>query len=204
MPTRNRTGPSQDKLPSYFYRLPAHAQRAYLQSDSTTQYAFVPDKASADAVASLIRVLTHGRAATTQAAATKVAAEMCRVAGVPAVSIDVREVRPKNTRGELHGLFYPANPHQRTPPLIVLWMRTAERHDVVKPRTFVRTLMHELGHYFDYSVLKLDESFHTRGFFARESFLMRTTVARPKEAEKNDGAQLLRDWLDRHGRDPDR
>ncbi len=52
-------------------------------------------------------------------------------------------------------------------------MRTAQRHDVVKPKTFIRTLLHELGHYLDYALLKLDDSFHTGGFFKRESFLVR-------------------------------
>jgi hypothetical protein len=52
-------------------------------------------------------------------------------------------------------------------------MRTAQRHDVVKPRTFVRTLMHEFGHYLDYALLRLGGSPHTGGFFRRESFLVR-------------------------------
>ena len=127
------------------------------------------------------------------------------MAGVAPVAVDVREVRPKNARGELHGLFYPADPRRRMPPNLVLWMRTAERREVVKPRTFVRTLMHELVHYFDYSVLKLEDSFHTRGFFARESYLVRTTVALKEAAPKpEEGPALLRAWLDRHTRDPDR
>ena len=136
-------------------------------------------------------------------AAQKAAAETCRLAGVPALRIEVGEVRPKNARGELHGLFYPYDPRTRTPPRIVLWMRTAERHEVVKPRTFVRTLMHELVHYFDYSVLKLEDSFHTRGFFARESFLVRTSD-QPEKSQETEGPALLREWLDRHNRDPDR
>ncbi len=53
-------------------------------------------------------------------------------------------------------------------------MRTAQRHAVVKPKTFVRTLMHELGHYLDCALLRLDDSFHTTGFFKRESFMVRT------------------------------
>jgi hypothetical protein len=51
-------------------------------------------------------------------------------------------------------------------------MRTAQRHDIVKPKTFVRTLMHELGHHLDYALLKLGDSYHTRGFFQRESSLV--------------------------------
>jgi hypothetical protein len=204
MPVRGEKRPTQDKLPAYFHRLPPRAQRIYLQSDSITQYQFVPGKAAADAVAELVRVLAKGSASATEAAASKVIEEMCRAAGVAPVTIDVREVRPRNARGELHGLFYPADARRRTPPHIVLWMRTAERRDVVKPRTFVRTLMHELAHYFDYSVLKLDESFHTRGFFARESFLVRTSNPKPAEQAETEGPAMLRAWLDRHTRNTDR
>ncbi|SRR5579885_155682 len=193
-----------DKLPAYFYRLSPRAQRCYLASDSATNYEFVPDKAVGKAVSELMRVLESGKAAATEQAARKVVAETCRVAGVVPPTIDVREVRPKNARGELHGLFYPANPRKPSGPHIVLWMRTAERHDVVKPRTFVRTLMHELAHYFDYSVLKLEDSFHTRGFFSRESYLMRTTSPRREEPRETEGPAMLRAWLDRHGGDSDR
>jgi len=204
MPTRRANGDPRDKLPAFFYRLPPHAQRCYLESDSITSYEFVPDAAVSRSVAALTRILARGNAADTESAARKTAGEMCRMAAVPAVAVDVREVRPKNARGELHGLFYPADPRKRTPPNIVLWMRTAERREVVKARTFVRTLMHELVHYFDYSVLKLEDSFHTRGFFARESYLVRTTIAAKEAPKPDEGPALLRAWLDRHTRDPDR
>lgn len=94
--------------------------------------------------------------------------ELCARAKAPPVRFEVRAVRPRNSRGELHGIYYPDRP-----PRIVLWMRTAQRHDVVKPKTFVRTLLHEVGHHFDYTVLRLGDSYHTGGFFKRESWLMR-------------------------------
>ena len=203
MPSTRKARPVSDKLPAFFYRLPPHAQRCYLESDSITRYEFVPDASAARSVASLTRGLAKGSPTDTEQAARKVASEMCRLASVPGLAVDVREVRPKNTREELHGLFYPADPRRGTRPRIVLWMRTAARREVVKPRTFVRTLMHELVHYFDYSVLKLDDSFHTHGFFARESFLVRSTIA-PQEPPETEGPALLRAWLDRHSRDTDR
>jgi hypothetical protein len=83
--------------------------------------------------------------------------------------VAVRGVRPHNARGELHGLF-----QMTRPPQIILWMRTAKRHEVVKRKTFLRTLLHELCHYLDYSLLELEDSFHTIGFFKRESFLVRS------------------------------
>jgi hypothetical protein len=105
-------------------------------------------------------------------------AVLCDAFGVPFIRVEVRGVRPHNTRGELHGLF-----RLSKPPEILLWMRTAQRHDVVKPRTFLRTMLHELCHYLDYSMLKLDDSFHTMGFFKRESFLVRVLMGSERKAQ---------------------
>src|SRR5215831_16489403 len=201
MPTNRKVSPASSKLPAFFYRLPPHAQRCYLQSDSISRYEFVPDACTFESVAALTRALARGNPDEAGQAAGRLAAEICRLAGVPEPAVEVREVRPRNARGELHGLFYPFDPRTRTQPRIVLWMRTAARREVVKPRTFLRTLMHELVHYFDYSVLKLEDSFHTRGFFARESFLVRT-ADQPEKPKETEGPALLREWLDRHNRDP--
>ena len=57
-----------------------------------------------------------------------------------------------------------------------VWMRTAQRKQVVRYRTFLRTLVHELCHHLDYELLKLPETFHTEGFYARESALVRDLV----------------------------
>ena len=50
-------------------------------------------------------------------------------------------------------------------------MRTARHRRVVAFRTLLRTLLHEVGHHLDYEYLKLADSFHTEGFFRRESSL---------------------------------
>jgi len=54
-----------------------------------------------------------------------------------------------------------------------VWMRTAQKVQVVKFRTFLRTLLHEFCHHLDYEHYRLAETFHTEGFYARESALMR-------------------------------
>jgi hypothetical protein len=133
--------------------------------------------------------LDGGAPSIVQRASQSLLDELCRLLGVRTVRLEVRSVRPRNSRGELHGLFYPQAPARSVASatrrstglgpvagqsLIVLWMRTAQRHDVVKPRTYLRTLMHELGHYLDYALLKLDDSYHSIGFYQRESFLVRT------------------------------
>ena len=104
--------------------------------------------------------------------------ELCGGFGVADIHLEVRGVRPHNARGELHGLF-----RLSRPPEIVLWMRTAQRHEVVKPRTFLRTLLHELCHYLDYALLKLEDSYHTMGFFKRESFLVRALIGSERKTK---------------------
>jgi hypothetical protein len=58
-------------------------------------------------------------------------------------------------------------------------MRTAAHKRVVAFRTFLRTLLHELCHHLDYDLLALPDSFHTEGFFKRESSLFKQLVAAP-------------------------
>jgi hypothetical protein len=164
---------SETRLPAFFYRLSSRAQRTYLKSNEIERFDIVPSIAARNSLSSLMRALDSGNLASTTTCARALTAEICRLLGAPTVSVEVRGVRPRNTRGELHGLFYPYDPRRRTPPSIVLWMRTAQRHEVVKPKTFVRTLMHEIGHYLDYVILHLEDSYHTQGFFKRESSLVR-------------------------------
>ena len=57
-----------------------------------------------------------------------------------------------------------------------LWMRTARQKRVVAFRTFLRTLLHEIGHHVDYTRLRLGDSFHTQGFYQRESHLFHQLV----------------------------
>lgn len=121
----------------------------------------------------MLFALENGTLRNVQECALELMSTLCRAFGVPAIRVEVRGVRPHDARGELHGLF-----RLSKPPEILLWMRTAQRHEVVKPRTFLRTLLHELCHYLDYSLLKLEDSFHTMGFFKRESFLVRKLMGK--------------------------
>jgi hypothetical protein len=169
--SRSTTRGESEKLPAFFYRLSPASQRAYLRSDSIEKFDFAPTPQMLRSADMLMETLVEGSQAAIGMVARQLADELCRLLRVPPISIEVRGVRPHDARGELHGIFY-----QTRPPRIVLWMRTAQRHQAVKPRTFIRTLFHELGHYFDYTVLRLGDSFHTRGFFQRESSLVRALL----------------------------
>jgi len=87
----------------------------------------------------------------------------------------VLAARPHARWGELHGL-YETPRRQGAPPTITLWMRTARQKKVVAFRTFLRTLLHELGHHLDYTLLRLEDSLHTQGFYQRESHLFHQLV----------------------------
>jgi hypothetical protein len=189
--------PRKAELPRFFYRLSARAQRTYLKGDSIERFDLVPGAAAFSLTGALMHALESGVPSAVERAAQALVTELCRLLGVRAVRVEVRSVRPRNALSELHGIFYPRGPGRRLAattvramasaarpgdPLIVLWMRTAQRHDVVKPKTFLRTLMHELGHYLDYALLKLDDSFHNSGFFKRESFLVRTLYRSESDA----------------------
>src|SRR5256712_3416879 len=88
--------------------------------------------------------------------------------GLPPVGVEVLAARPPARWGELHGFY---TNERGKPPKIQLWMRTAKQKRVVAFRTFLRTLLHEVGHHVDYTGLRLKDSFHTEGFYKRESSL---------------------------------
>jgi hypothetical protein len=93
---------------------------------------------------------------------------------VEPVDVAVLAVRPALSSAELHGLY---TRDLDRPPRIRVWMRTVRQRRVVAFRTFLRTLLHEVCHHLDYAYLKLPESYHTEGFFKRESSLFHQLVS---------------------------
>jgi hypothetical protein len=111
---------------------------------------------------------------------------------VPPVRVEVLAARPHNRHGELHGLY--TLERGRT-PTIQLWMRTARHRRVVAFRTYLRTLLHEVGHHVDYKRLNLPDSYHTEGFYKRESALFKQLV--PEPAAAPDGVLTMDAWFAR-------
>jgi hypothetical protein len=177
-----------DQLPAFFYRMSPRAQQCYLKSNAIDRYNFVPSGAALARTQALLQTLEGGSLAAINRAAQHLVDEVCRVMDIVPVRVEIRGVRPRNTRSELHGIFYP----RERPPRMIVWMRTAQRRDIVKPKTFLRTLLHELGHYLDYAFLHLGDSYHTRGFFQRESFLVRCLYAPPANAAAGRTLPLIR------------
>ena len=100
---------------------------------------------------------------------TVTADEICAAMQVSPLRVTVKGVRPIRDDAEYHGLYVSEGRSHE----ITVWMYTAKLRQVVKPRTLLRTLIHELVHHLDYNKLGLEESYHTDGFFKRESSLVR-------------------------------
>ena len=155
--------------PAWYKRLPPALQRVAEASDRIPSLAFRPGPTVAQAVDELVQVLPTGKVIEVQVRSQRIADGICTAFRVPLVRVIVNERRPHNQRGELHGLYTPAEPPTRD--TITLWMLTAKRVQVVAPKTFLRTLLHEICHHLDYTHLHLRDSLHTRGFYQRESSL---------------------------------
>jgi hypothetical protein len=158
---------------AYYERLSPEDQATYRASDAVTSLRLAGARELAPVVNEIESALAREDRAALEAAATRLTCAVCKEFGTPAPRIEVLEVRPTFTGGELHGL-YTVEPARRAK--IRVWMRTARYTRVVAFRTFLRTLLHEIGHHLDLRVLGLPASFHTEGFFKRESSLFHQLV----------------------------
>ena len=163
---------------AYYDNLSADSKRTYRKSDGIRRVE-LPDVASLKPLVPPIRdALERGdRAAIERACQALVDAVNAQLEAPPIV-MRVFERRPANSEGELHGLYEPDEVTGGT-ARITVWMRTAAREQVVKFRTFLRTVAHELCHHLDYEHYRLAETFHTEGFYARESALVKDVLGEP-------------------------
>ena len=160
---------------AYFERLSRRQQGIYLRSDKITAVPLPGAEALRPLVGELGAALESGDRALTESACQLLANGLGRALGLPPVRVTVLAARPHAKWGELHGL-YESTGKPGQPPTITLWMRTARQKRVVAFRTFLRTLLHEMGHHLDYTLLKLGDSLHTQGFYQRESHLFHQLV----------------------------
>jgi uncharacterized damage-inducible protein DinB len=163
----------------YYQRLSRSQQAVYRRSDEVTQLRLRRPSDLREAVAALGAALAAENRAKTQAASDRLIRGLTDSLGIPPVRVEVLAARPHARWGELHGLYETVRGGR---PKITLWMRTAKQRRVVAFRTFLRTLLHEVGHHVDYTLLKLPDSFHTEGFYKRESSLFHQLVPREGEA----------------------
>ncbi len=167
---------------AYYQRLSAKDKATYRKSDAITQIVLPDALALAGLVGELEQALAVGKRAGVASAVQRLTHALFQQLGAPPLKIHVRLVRPSDEGGELHGLYtYAAN---GKPPKLEVWMKTAANARIVRFRTFLRTLLHEICHHLDVTIFELEDSFHTEGFFRRESSLVRQLAPKPKTKPK--------------------
>lgn len=160
---------------SYYNRLSVEQKKVYRRSDEISSVLIPGGEDVRPLAAAVADALTSEDRPAMEKFLQKISREIGRALAVPPVRVRVLAVRPSNSRGELHGLYEPSQ--GRASAVISLWMRTARQKRVVAFKTFFRTFLHEFCHHLDYELFGLDESFHTEGFYQRESSMFHQLVA---------------------------
>lgn len=159
----------------YYHRLGKRQQAIYRKSDRIERIDLNQPGSIHPSILNLQMALaSEDRQATGKASHTLVNNIVLDLNIVP-VRVRVLNARPSHNWGELQGLYEPMD--EDTMARITVWMRTARHKKVVAFRSFLRTILHELCHHLDYEMLGLADSYHTEGFFKRESSLFRQLVA---------------------------
>lgn len=171
-------------------KLSPFQKRTYDRSTALTSIELTPNPQLFDAIEALAGALDREERRQVQAVSQRIVNHICWRLGVRSVRVQVQGVRPSNRHGELHGLYTQYNNGSRKDSIQV-WMRTAKRGQVVAFRTYLRTLLHEVCHHLDYTYFGLRESYHTEGFFQRESSVFRVLVQPPAGPPAAPTASLL-------------
>ena len=160
---------------AYYDRLSSADQRIYRASDAI-EFVGLPAGLHLGADVSALRAaLVAEDRASVQRIGQAILDALTQGFHVPGVKLKVMAARPSDDYGELHGLYEPEEGRAR--PLITVWMRTAQKKQVVAFKSFFRTIIHELCHHLDYELFALAETFHTEGFYKRESSLSNALLA---------------------------
>lgn len=157
---------------AYYQKLSARDKATYRRSDAVEGIALRNASQLIPIVQALQAALEQDNQRLLRQMSQQLLNEVTRRLDAPPVRIKVLARRPSDESEELHGLYEPAE-HSGDQAVITVWMRTAAKRRLVAFKTFLRTVLHETCHHLDYEWLKLEESFHTEGFFKRESSLFK-------------------------------
>src|SRR5690348_6188470 len=160
---------------AYYDRLSPARKRIYRQSDAIGALPIPPGLDVGDDVAGMRSALDADARTLVQRHSQALVDDLVARYHVPPIRVRVLARRPSDDYGELHGFYEPGE--GRTRARITVWMRTAQRRQVVAFKSFLRTLCHEVCHHLDYELFALEETFHTEGFYKRESALANALLA---------------------------
>ena len=160
----------------YYNRLSASRKSIYRQSDAIIAVRLPDAEVLRPPAQALVETLKSEDRMSVQRLSQQVTDGIIGQLRVPPLRIQVLAVRPSDDWGELHGLYLPEEDG-----------KTAKHKRVVAFKSYLRTLLHEICHHLDYELYKFPETFHTEGFYNRESSLFHQLVpggqANPPQSE---------------------
>ncbi len=167
---------------NYYRDLSARNRATYDKSDRLPEVGLSVGPELEAAVAAVRTALAEENLAAVRRAMTRLSRLACSALEVAPLAVTVKAKRPIRSDGEYYGLYERERGGAAT---LTLWMRTARQKKVVTFKTFLRTFVHELCHHLDFDRYRLRESFHTQGFFKRESSLYRSLVPAEEPAVRS-------------------
>ena len=156
---------------NFYNRLTSRQQSIYRQSDDIKYLRLKSVTELQIASQKLKQILITENVSEAQTVCQQIADAVVSQINSPRLRVEILSVRPSDDWGELHGLYLPEENGQTAK--IQVWMRTAKNKKIVAFKSFLRTLLHELCHHIDYEHFGFPETFHTEGFYSRESSLLK-------------------------------
>ena len=99
--------------------------------------------------------------------ANETVAELNRIYNLPHLHVYTGGKRRMTRQGGQYYGVYKTRGGERKRHSISVYSRTAKTQKYVAPKTFLRTLIHEWGHHYDKYKLKINHTYHTKGFYDR-------------------------------------
>lgn len=164
---------------SYYRNLSRAQQRIYDRSDAIETISLSHAERYPRVIKDLRSSLERDSLSETKQAVERLVRGLCQDFRLPQLAVKVLARRPSGSWGEMHGLY---EPEGKEMDVLTVWMRTAKRKQPVAFRTFLRTVVHEFIHHLDFAHFKLPDSFHTEGFFKRESSLLKQLLGEEKQS----------------------
>src|SRR6266581_7646 len=121
---------------AYYDRLSTSRQRIYRKSDDIRVLGIPPGLELGALIVGIEKTLRDEDRVAVRRRCQALIDALVQGYRVPTVRVRVLAKRPTGDYGELHGLYEPQD--GGTPARITVWMRTAQRHQVVAFRTFLR------------------------------------------------------------------
>jgi hypothetical protein len=165
----------------YYNNLSAAQKRIYRKSDAIQSIPVKNPSGIHPVIIKLKKSLEDNKRRDVAKHSSEICRLVCEGLGTEPLIVKISSKRPSNSTRELHGLYEWTDGET---PVLTVWMKTAAKKQVVAFKSFLRTILHELCHHLDYAYFNLDDSFHTEGFFKRESSLYKQIV--PSELQKRE------------------